>query len=53
MKVRLGQSSNNETLQALLAKELCIVYGREEADIEGNKTIYLTVKPRKENKECA
>lgn len=47
MKVHLGASSNNDTLNAIIAKELCIVYGRTETDLDGNETIYLTVKKAK------
>lgn len=52
MRVHLGSRSNQDTLKAIIQKELCIVYGRTETDCEGRDTIYLTVKPRKEGKEC-
>lgn len=48
MRVHLGSRSNQDTLAAIIQKEFCIVYGRHEDD----GTIYLTVKPRKEGKEC-
>lgn len=43
MKVRLGASSNSDTVKALMAQQFCVVYGREEDD----GTIYLTLKPNK------